>query len=92
MHQNEKYFEMGVILKVGVILKTIKDLKSRQTKQLLYLPGIKDHLTYEEAAELIFNEAKLIAGTENLFCMMYRDDDHREDAPYFTVITNAWQR
>ena len=60
MHQNEKYFE------TGIILKTIKDLKSRQTKQLLYLPGIKDHLTYEEAAELIFNEAKLIAGMENL--------------------------
>lgn len=57
---------MGVILKVSVILKTIKDLKSRQTKQLLYLPGIKAHLTYEEAAELIFNEAKLIAGMEYL--------------------------
>ena len=56
----EKYSE------TGIILKTIKDLKSRQTKQLLYLPGIKDHLTYEEAAELIFNEAKLIAGMENL--------------------------
>ena len=49
---------------MGIILKTRKDLKSRQTKQLLYLPGIKDHLTYEEAAELIFNEAKLIAGME----------------------------
>ena len=60
LRQNEKYFE------TGIILKTIKDLKSRQTKQLLYLPGIKDHLTYEEAAELIFNEAKLIAGMENL--------------------------
>ena len=60
MRQNEKYSE------TSTILKTIKDLKSRQTKQLLYLPGIKDHLTYEEAAELIFNEAKLIAGMENL--------------------------
>ena len=52
------YFEMSVIL------KTTQDLKSRQTKKLLYLPGIKDHLTYEEAAELIFNEAKLIAGMD----------------------------
>ena len=52
---------------MDVILKTQKDLKSRQTKQLLYLPGIKDHLTYEEAAELIHNEAKLFAGTDYIF-------------------------
>ena len=45
--------------------ETNKDLRSRQTKNLLYLPGIKDHLTYEEAAELIFNEAKLFAGMDD---------------------------
>ena len=63
-----KVFEHNSCAKkiVGIILKTQKDLKSRQTKQLLYLPGIKDHLTYEEAAELIHNEAKLFAGTDNL--------------------------
>lgn len=55
---------MDVISTMDIILKTRKDLKSRQTKQLLYLPGIKDHLTYEEAAELILNEAKLFAGMD----------------------------
>ena len=48
------------------IVKILKKLDAfvSDGKTLLYLPGIRQNLTYEEAAEIITNDAKLVAYAE----------------------------